>query len=131
MGAPPWVTPGASGTGQVPAGPAVRDYHRQHAVAGGGWAACRGTAGDVGSTGQIPVPGETALRAEEVPPGGLGHPPPAGGAGGGGAPFIYQMHGDPGLLRLVRQAADQAGGPPVTDSLVVPPPGVEREDTAG
>jgi len=72
MVAPPWVTPGPSGTGQVPSGSAVRDGHRQHAA--GGWAARGGTAGDVRGTSQIPVPGETARPAAEDAARGLGYP---------------------------------------------------------
>src|SRR5947208_3692985 len=99
MVAPPWVTPGLSGTGQVPSGSAVRDGYRQRAA--GSWAARGGTAGDVRGTSKVAVPGETARPAGEDPAGGLGYPAAAGGAGGGRAPLVHQHPPDPGLGGLV------------------------------
>jgi hypothetical protein len=128
MVAPPWVTPGPSGTGQVPSGSAVRDGYRQHAA--GGWAARRGTAGDVRGTGQVPVPAQTARPATEDPAGGFGYPPVAGGARGGGAPLVHQHHPDPGLGGLIGQVADQGAGPPGAQPLVMPPAGLDREHAA-
>jgi len=128
MVAPPWVTPGPSGTGQVPSGSAVRDGHRQRAA--GGWAARGGTAGDVRGTGQVPVPAEAARPAGEDPAGRLGYPAVARGAGGGGAPLVRQHHRDPGLGGLVGQVADEGGGPPGAQPHVVPPPGLDGEHVA-
>ena len=72
-----------------------------------------------------------AVRAAEVPPGGLRHPPGAGGAGGGGAPLVDQRDGDPGGLGLVRQGADEVAGAPVPGALVVPPARVQVQHAAG
>ena len=71
-----------------------------------------------------------AVRAAEVPPGGLGHPPGAGRARRGRAPLVGQVHGDPGGGGLVPQGADEAADPPVPHPLVMPAVGIQVQDAA-
>jgi hypothetical protein len=72
-----------------------------------------------------------AVRAGEIPPGGLGDPSAASGAGRGRAPLIDQEHADRGGLGLIRQGADQVSDPPVPGPLVVPPACLEGQHAAG
>lgn len=129
MGAPSWVTPGPSGTGEMPSCSAVRDHDREPIPGGDGSApGCSG--GDVGAADQVAVPAEPAVSAGEVPVLRLGNPPPAGRAGRGRARLIDQHHADPGLFCLVGQTADQVPDPPITNPFVVPAPGPQAQDAA-
>jgi hypothetical protein len=76
------------------------------------------------------VPRVPAVRAAEVPPGGLGRPPGAVRAGGGRAPLVDKADSDPGGLGLVFQGADEVADPPVPGPLIVMPPRVLVQDAA-
>src|SRR5437879_5866002 len=129
MGAPSWVTPGPSGTGQVPSGSTVRDHHREHGPGGDG-SARGGALGDVGAADQVAVPAEPTMGAGEIPATGFGNPAPADRAGRGRAALIDQQDIDARLFCLVGQAADQMTDPPVTNPLVMPAPGRQPEYAA-
>jgi len=96
-------------TWQVRPGPAVRDASRDD-----GW---RGPAaqagGDVSRGDQVAVAGELAVRAGEHPPGRPGHALSTGRASGGGAALVHHLDGDPGLLGLVAEDADEVADAPV------------------
>jgi hypothetical protein len=115
-------------TGQVGSGATVRDPRPVRD--GGDDAAAGSPGGDADGRDQVAVPALPAVRAGEVPAGGLGNPPGASGAGGGRAPLVDQAHGDPGGLGLVGQGADQVPDPPVPGPLIVPPSCLEVQDTA-
>lgn len=127
MGAAPGVTSCRVHTWQVGTGAAVRDIGREDGRCG---AAAR-AGGDAGGREQVAVPGELAVRAGKHPPGRFGDVVVASGAGGGGAPLIDQPYGDPGLLGLVAQGAEQVADPPGAGALVMPPARLDGEDAAG
>jgi hypothetical protein len=52
------------------------------------------------------MPGELAGVAGHGPAAGFDHPLPAGRAGRGGAPFVDQMHNDPGEQCFVAEYGD-------------------------
>jgi len=93
------VAPRRVYTGKVRPRATVRDPRTCGGGGDGAAAGCPG--GDAGGRDEVAVPAVPAMRAGEVPPGGLGDPPGAGRAGGGRAPLVDQSHGDPGGLGLI------------------------------
>jgi hypothetical protein len=129
MGAPSGVTPGRSGTGQVPSGSTVRDQDRKPVPGRDGSApGCAG--GDVGTADQVAVPAEGAMNTGEVPALGFRHSALADRAGRGRAPLIHQHYADPCLFGFVGQTPDQVPDPPVPDPFVVPTPRLGAQDAA-
>lgn len=127
-GPAPRVTPRGVHTGEMGSGATVRDP--RPGWDGGNGAAARSPGGDAGGRDEVAVPCLPAVRAGEVPAGGLGYPPGAARAGGGRTPLVDQAHGDPGGLGLVEQGADQVPDPPISGPLAVPPSCLEVQDAA-
>jgi hypothetical protein len=122
------VTPCSGDTGEVSSGSTVRDY-----PAHGGWGsgAARGAGGDGERRGNVTMPDEPALRAGHHPASRFGDLLSAGRAGRGGAPFVDQVHLDPGQGGLVGQDVQGAADLPLPEPQVVPPPGRLVQGSAG
>src|ERR1700730_11372021 len=80
--------------------------------------------GDVGGPDDVAVAAETAGRAAEGPPSGLGDLPPAQQAGRGGPPLVDLDDRDARHLGLVLQSPDEMGAAPVAQPKVLPPAGI-------
>jgi hypothetical protein len=120
------VTPCRGDTGKVSSGSTVRDYP---AHAGWGSGAARDAGGDGERRGNITMPDEPAMRAGHYPAPRFGDLLAAGRAGRRGAPFVDQMHPDPGQGGLVGQDVQGAADLPLPQPQVVPPPGRLVEDS--
>src|SRR3989440_3570283 len=105
-------------------GPTVRD-------------ACWGTRGPAASGGDVPGTDEVAVapmpavRAGEPPSPRPGDASVALRAGGRRPPLVHQHDLDPRQLRLVRQASQQVGAPPVAKRQVLTVPAVPGGDALG